>query len=183
MHRSILYSGLWRTCRWQVRGPVFTVENPSAPHALQTHFPSWFGAAPDDFCQRQGTFLFCVLIRQNTRRLIRAAPASAKDSKVVSTPSHEPVSAQPALCRSGAVSHRAPPRVFCIVTLCNSAATDAARRGSHHPLDHHLLDLGDCLGRVQALGAGLGAVHDRVAAVQLERVFQIVQPLARRFVA
>jgi hypothetical protein len=52
-----------------------------------------------------------------------------------------------------------------------------------HSLDHHLLDLGDRLGRVQALGAGLGAVHDGVAAIEPERILQIVQPLARRLVA
>jgi uncharacterized membrane protein YobD (UPF0266 family) len=51
------------------------------------------------------------------------------------------------------------------------------RLPSPSALDHHLLDLsaavpslGDGRG-VQALGAGLGAVHDRVAAVELERVF------------
>ena len=42
--------------------------------------------------------------------------------------------------------------------------------------------MGDCFGGVQAFGACLGAVHNRVTAVQLERVFQIVQTLARGFV-
>ena len=56
-------------------------------------------------------------------------------------------------------------------------------RTSERPLDHQLLDLGDRLRRVQVLRAGLGAVHDRVAAVELERIVQIVQPLARRLVA
>src|SRR5277367_1701321 len=39
------------------------------------------------------------------------------------------------------------------------------------------------LGRVQALWAGLGAVHDRVAAIEAERVLEIIKPLALRFVA
>src|SRR5271165_560743 len=56
-------------------------------------------------------------------------------------------------------------------------------RGSQSPLDHHRLDMGDRLGGVQALRAGLGAVHDRVAAVEAERVLEIVEPLALRFVA
>ena len=46
------------------------------------------------------------------------------------------------------------------------------------PQHHHLLDLGDRLRRVQVLRAGLGAVHDRVAAVEPERVLELVEPLA-----
>jgi hypothetical protein len=51
------------------------------------------------------------------------------------------------------------------------------------PLDHHLLDLGNRLGRIQVLRAGLGAIHDGVAAIQPERVFEIVESFAGRFVA
>ena len=40
-----------------------------------------------------------------------------------------------------------------------------------------LLDGTDGLARVEALGAGLGAVHDGVAAVQLEGVVQLSQAL------
>src|SRR4029077_4999621 len=36
---------------------------------------------------------------------------------------------------------------------------------------------------VEMFGAGLGAIHDGVAAVEAERVFQIVEPLAGRLVA
>ena len=39
------------------------------------------------------------------------------------------------------------------------------------------------LGRVQTFRTGLGAVHDGVAAVELERIFQLVQTLARGLVA
>src|SRR6185312_12092770 len=39
------------------------------------------------------------------------------------------------------------------------------------PLHHQLLDLRDRLGRVQTLRTGARAVHDGVAAIQLERVF------------
>jgi len=39
------------------------------------------------------------------------------------------------------------------------------------------LDLGDGFARVQTLGAGLGAVHDGVAAIDRERVLQLVQAL------
>jgi len=42
------------------------------------------------------------------------------------------------------------------------------------PLDHLQLEVGDRLGRVQILRAGLGAVHDGVAAVQPERILEIV---------
>src|SRR6202030_1223782 len=53
----------------------------------------------------------------------------------------------------------------------------------HLPLDHHALDIGNCLRRIQVLRAGLGAIHDGVAAIEPERVFQIVQPLAGRLIA
>src|SRR5919198_6602985 len=51
------------------------------------------------------------------------------------------------------------------------------------PLDHLLLDLGDRLRRIEMLRAGVGAVHDGVAAIEPERVFEIVEPLASRLVA
>src|SRR5580700_8294853 len=51
------------------------------------------------------------------------------------------------------------------------------------PPDHQLLDLGDGLGRVEALGTGLGAIHDGVAAIEPERVLEIVKALAGRLVA
>ena len=35
---------------------------------------------------------------------------------------------------------------------------------------HHLLDLGNRFGRVEAFGADLGAVHDGVTAVEFERI-------------
>ena len=41
----------------------------------------------------------------------------------------------------------------------------------------HLLDVSDRLGGVESLGTGLGAVHDRVAAVELEAVVQSLQSL------
>src|SRR5262249_61431419 len=56
-------------------------------------------------------------------------------------------------------------------------------RGSHLPLDHHPLDLGDGVGRIETLRAGLGAVHDSVAAVEAERVLEIVEALPGRLVA
>src|ERR1043165_3170392 len=54
---------------------------------------------------------------------------------------------------------------------------------SDRALDQHLLDLGDRLRRVEALRAGLGAVHDGVAAIEPERVLEIVEALALGFVA
>ena len=58
-----------------------------------------------------------------------------------------------------------------------------ARPASDRPLQQQLLGLGDRLGGVQALGADVGAVHDRVAAVEAERVLELVEPLAGRLVA
>ena len=56
---------------------------------------------------------------------------------------------------------------------------------SHLPLDQRALDLGDGdgLGRVEVLWAGLGAIHDGVAPVEAERIFQIVGPFSGGFVA
>src|SRR5215472_11102578 len=51
------------------------------------------------------------------------------------------------------------------------------------PRHHELLDLGDGLGGIESLGAGLGAVHDGVAAVEPERVLERVQALAGHLVA
>src|SRR5262245_6089391 len=50
--------------------------------------------------------------------------------------------------------------------------------GSNPPLHHLLLQLGNGLGGVQALGADLGAVENSVAAVDTEGVFQVIETLA-----
>src|SRR5262245_10696906 len=51
------------------------------------------------------------------------------------------------------------------------------------PRHHQLLDLGNGLGRIETLRTGPGAVHDGVAAIEAERVLEIVEPLAGRLVA
>ena len=56
-------------------------------------------------------------------------------------------------------------------------------RGLALALDHHMFDIGNGLGRVQPLRANLRAVHNGVAAVKLERVFQVIEAFARAFVA
>src|SRR5436190_9952238 len=55
--------------------------------------------------------------------------------------------------------------------------------GSDLSFDEHLLDAPDRLGWVEALGTGLGAVHDRVAAIELERVLERIKTLTRVLVA
>src|SRR6516164_7305805 len=52
----------------------------------------------------------------------------------------------------------------------------------HLPLHHHLLDFGDRLRRVEVFGAGVGAVHDGMAAVEPEWVLERIQALAGCFV-
>src|SRR5687767_14566049 len=68
---------------------------------------------------------------------------------------------------------------------CISSASSRRRPGSrlYGPLHQHFLGLCDRLGGVEALGADVGAVHDRVAAVEPERVLELVEPLAGMFVA
>ncbi len=50
------------------------------------------------------------------------------------------------------------------------------------PFDHHFLHFRNRLARRQTFGADIGAIHDRVAAVQAERVFEFVQPFPRHFI-
>ena len=50
-------------------------------------------------------------------------------------------------------------------------------------LDHLQLELGDGFRRVEALRARLGAVHDGVAAIEPERVFEVVEPFAGGLIA
>ena len=54
---------------------------------------------------------------------------------------------------------------------------------SHLPFDHHLLDLGDGLGRIETLRAGIRTIHDRMAAIKPERIFEIIKTIAGRFIA
>ena len=51
------------------------------------------------------------------------------------------------------------------------------------PLDHHMFDVGNRLGRIEAFRANLRTIHNRVATIELERVFKIIKPLAGAFVA
>src|SRR5713101_9590456 len=64
-----------------------------------------------------------------------------------------------------------------------TAAFAVTPRTSDLPLDHHQLEFGNRLRRIETLRAGLGAVHDGVAAIEPERVLKIVEPLAGGFVA
>ena len=50
-------------------------------------------------------------------------------------------------------------------------------------LDHHMFDLGDRFGWIEPLWTDLRAVHDRVATIQFERVFEIIETLTGRFIA
>jgi len=52
------------------------------------------------------------------------------------------------------------------------------RSGSNLTRDHHVLDFRNRFGGIQALRTGLRTVHDCVAAIQSERIFQEVQPLS-----
>ena len=111
----------------------------------------------------------------------RSAPASAPDR---TRPS-----------RSGAGPGRAPgqsdrPRCVAAQLMDSKPETVEAYSGfrffggvSDRAFHHHLLDLGDGFGRVEPLGAGLGAVQDCVAAVEAERILQIVEPLTFGLVA
>ena len=66
---------------------------------------------------------------------------------------------------------------------CRTVRRSGRDGGLNASLHQHLLDLADGAGRIEALGAGLRAVHDRVAAIEAERVLEIVEAFARAFVA
>ena len=42
-------------------------------------------------------------------------------------------------------------------------------------LNHLLFDFSNCLGRIEAFRAGFRAVHDRMATIQAERVFEFFE--------
>src|ERR1700747_844113 len=48
---------------------------------------------------------------------------------------------------------------------------------------HHPLSVADRLRGIQPLRAGLRAVHDRVAAIEPERILEAVEPLTRALIA
>ncbi len=58
-----------------------------------------------------------------------------------------------------------------------------SRLKSGDALDQHLFDLTNSFCRVQTLRADLRAVHDGVAAIELEWVFKVIETLSSRFVA
>ena len=49
-------------------------------------------------------------------------------------------------------------------------------------LGQHLLGLGYRAGRIETFRAGVGAIHDRVAAIQAKGVLKIIQTFTRRLV-
>src|SRR5882757_6817803 len=55
---------------------------------------------------------------------------------------------------------------------CRSHGPSKARP-SMTAMRQHLLDLGNGLGWIQVLGTGVGAVHDGVAAIQAEWIFEL----------
>src|SRR5262249_62275004 len=63
-----------------------------------------------------------------------------------------------------------------------TAASISSERMSGPSFDQQLLDLRYGLSWIEPLGAGLGAIHDSVAAIEAERVLKIVKGVARWFV-
>ena len=46
-----------------------------------------------------------------------------------------------------------------------------------------MFDLGNRFGRIKAFRADLRTVHNGVAAIELERIFEIIETLTRRLIA
>src|SRR6516225_5877686 len=67
--------------------------------------------------------------------------------------------------------------------ICGADITRSIQPPSHLPFDQFQLELSDRFRRVEALRARLGAVHDGMAAVEPERILEIVEPFAGGFIA
>src|SRR3954471_19254536 len=108
------------------------------------------------------------------------------------SPQRASARARAASVRSMAASRARSENTARIASVANSGPTSSESRAEKlmgmapeldRPRHHHFLDLRDGLGGIEALRAGVGAVHDRVAAVEPERIVQGVEPLPRRLVA
>src|SRR5205085_7704246 len=56
-------------------------------------------------------------------------------------------------------------------------------RPLYRPFDHDVFDLADRRGGIQAFRTYVDAAHDRVAADQSIRIFQVVEPRVQRLIA
>ncbi len=69
------------------------------------------------------------------------------------------------------------------VRACRAGiATLGATPRSIFALDHHLFGRRDSFGRIQPFGTSLRAVHNRMTAIQSERILKLIKSLARGIV-
>src|SRR3982750_463851 len=54
---------------------------------------------------------------------------------------------------------------------------------SRNPLNHFLLDLPYGFGRIKSFGAGACTVHNRMAAIEFKRIFQVIKSFPCRFIS
>src|SRR5690242_2124511 len=122
----------------------------------------------------------------NMRQTARPWPSGLNSSRPVAAAKlprgKSPQLYQPGLSASGVAPVGTP--TSSIRSCCwGSSLIAASLLVLRHAFGDELLGLRDRLGRAQPLGADVRAVHDRVAAIKAVRVLQLVQALARRFVA
>src|SRR5215213_4855757 len=127
----------------------------------------------------------------NIRAMPRPGPSGLNSSRPVAAAKLErgksPQLNQPLLSGSGVAprgrptSSRDPGSL--VGSLLKQPALFVGREPSSGSLRDQFLGLGDRLGRIEALGADVRAIHDGVAAVEAERVLELVEPLAGRLVA
>src|SRR5215213_4332345 len=119
----------------------------------------------------------------NMRAMPRPGPSGLNSSRPVA-PAKLPRGKSPQLYQPGcSASGLAPVGTPASSVLPALPVGTSLTRGSADPLGDQLLGLRDRLGRVEALGADVGAVHDRVAPVEPVWVLELVEPVARRLVA
>src|SRR3954452_22739463 len=118
----------------------------------------------------------------NIRQMPLPGPSGLNSSRPVAA-ANEPRGKSPQLYHprfsgSGVAPHGRP--TSSIISLLASVTFRILSRDA---FGDHLLCLGDCLRRVETLRADVRAVHDGVAAIETERIFELVEPLAGRFIA
>src|SRR5579863_2793992 len=110
----------------------------------------------------------------------RVRPAGhAADPGPHNAPAARPAPSFHAGTATGAAAHPHPPAGM-LRPRQGRAAWECSR--SAPPLHQHALDGGDRPRGIEVLRAHVGAVHDGVAAVQAERILELVEPLTRGFI-
>src|SRR4051812_44136496 len=124
----------------------------------------------------------------NIRQMPRPGPSGLKSSRPVAAAKLErgksPQLYQPSWSGSGVAPRGSPTSsIISLLSSLTRPVVSISRNPSSGSLRDQLLGLGNRLGRIETLGADVGTIHDRVAAIEPKRILERVEALAGRFVA